>query len=99
MALSLVAAHFFKLNKVLVLVFANISIPPMIPFILYGSFATGAYVLGMPSTIIPDHLSLSVIGEGLSIYIIGAVVFAILTGLAGFLVSFTVLTIIRKRKG
>jgi glycosyltransferase involved in cell wall biosynthesis len=98
MALSLVAAHFFKLNKVLVLVFANISIPPMIPFILYGSFATGAYVLGMPSTIIPDHLSLSVIGEGLSIYIIGAVVFAVLAGLAGFLLSFAMLTIIRRKR-
>ncbi|NCB97509.1 MAG: DUF2062 domain-containing protein [Bacteroidia bacterium] len=98
MALSLVAAHFFKLNKVLVLVFANISIPPVIPFILYGSFATGAYVLGMPSTIIPDHLSLSVIGEGLSIYIIGAVVFAVLAGLAGFLLSFAMLNIIRRKR-
>lgn len=98
MALSLVAAHFFKLNKVLVLVFANISIPPMIPFILYGSFATGAYVMGMPSTIIPDHLSLSVIGEGLSIYIIGAFVFAVLAGLAGFLLSFAILTVIRRKR-
>lgn len=98
MALSLVAAHFFKLNKVLVLVFANISIPPMIPFILYGSFATGAYVMGMPSTIIPDHLSLSVIGEGLSIYIIGAFVFAVLVGLAGFLLSFAILTVIRRKR-
>lgn len=98
MALSLVVAHFFKLNKVLVLVFANISIPPVIPFILYGSFATGAYVLGMPSTIIPDHLSLSVIGEGLSIYIIGAVVFAVLAGLAGFLLSFAMLNIIRRKR-
>lgn len=98
MALSLVAAHFFKLNKVLVLVFANISIPPMIPFILYGSFATGAYVMGMPTTIIPDHLSLSVIGEGLSIYIIGAFVFAVLAGLAGFLLSFAILTVIRRKR-
>lgn len=97
MALSIVAAHFFKLNKVLVLVFANISIPPMIPFILYGSFATGAYVMGLPPTTIPDHLSLSVIGEGLSIYLIGAVVFAILVGFVGFLLSFTVLTMIRRR--
>ncbi|MEA5005755.1 MAG: DUF2062 domain-containing protein [Rikenellaceae bacterium] len=98
MVLSVVAAHFLKLNKVLVLVFANISIPPMIPFILYGSFATGAYVLGMPATIIPDRLSLSVLGEGLSIYIIGALIFAVLVGLTGFLLSFIILTTIRKRE-
>jgi uncharacterized protein (DUF2062 family) len=53
MVASIVTAHFLKLNKVLVLVFANISIPPMIPFILYGSFATGAFVLGIPLDLIP----------------------------------------------
>ncbi|MFN8309222.1 MAG: DUF2062 domain-containing protein [Chitinophagales bacterium] len=31
----------FRLNKALALICSNISIPPMIPFILYGSYVTG----------------------------------------------------------
>lgn len=98
MVASIVTAHFLKLNKVLVLVFANISIPPMIPFILYGSFATGAFVLGIPLDLIPDHLTLSIIGGWLKMYIIGAVIFAIIVGLAGLLISFLLLSLIRRKR-
>ena len=36
-----VSAHFMRLNKLVAIVFSNISIPPMIPFILYGSYWLG----------------------------------------------------------
>ncbi|MCB0793350.1 MAG: DUF2062 domain-containing protein, partial [Flavobacteriales bacterium] len=35
-------AFFLKLNRVLVVAAANISIPPMIPFIVFGSYLSGA---------------------------------------------------------
>ncbi len=41
MLLAAFFAHLMKLNKVLVLVASNISIPPMIPFIVYFSYRTG----------------------------------------------------------
>lgn len=45
MILALVLAFIFKLNKVIVIVAANISIPPIIPFIIYASYKTGGIVI------------------------------------------------------
>ena len=43
---ALVLAHFMKLNKAIVGLAAQISVPPMIPFILYGSLRTGQLAMG-----------------------------------------------------
>lgn len=40
------AAEYFKLNKVLAFFASNVSIPPMIPFLLYFSYQFGAIILG-----------------------------------------------------
>jgi glycosyltransferase involved in cell wall biosynthesis len=48
--LALVVAWVFRLNKAISLLVSNISIPPMIPFILYASYKTGALVLGNEPT-------------------------------------------------
>ena len=45
MIAAAVTAHFTHLNKAVAVISSNISIPPMIPFILYGSYWTGAQVL------------------------------------------------------
>ncbi|OFY41062.1 MAG: glycosyltransferase [Bacteroidetes bacterium GWF2_40_14] len=96
MVTAVLAAHFLKLNKLLVLVASNISIPPMIPFILYGSFATGAWLLGLPPDIIPVHLSLASIAGGLKTYLIGSIIFAMITAFAGFIISYSLLLVVRK---
>ncbi len=46
MAIALGLAIAFKLNKIIVLAVSNISIPPMIPIILYLSYISGGMVLG-----------------------------------------------------
>lgn len=75
-----------KLNKAITLIAANISIPPMIPFILYLSFLTGALLLG--GSAVPElstDLSLHDIKDDLIKYYLGAVIFAIISGsVAGF---------------
>ena len=43
-------AWLFRLNKAISLLVSNISIPPMIPFILYGSYKMGGLVLGKAPT-------------------------------------------------
>jgi glycosyltransferase involved in cell wall biosynthesis len=48
--LALGVAWLFRLNKALSILVSNISIPPMIPFILYASYKTGGLVLGTSST-------------------------------------------------
>ncbi|HKJ49244.1 MAG TPA: DUF2062 domain-containing protein [Christiangramia sp.] len=39
-------AAVFRLNKVIAFLFSNISIPPLIPFIIYASYQTGSLITG-----------------------------------------------------
>lgn len=43
--LAIAVAYIFRLNKAIAIITANISIPPMIPFILYGSYEVGKLML------------------------------------------------------
>ncbi len=44
--LSIFLAVVFKLNKVISFAFSNVSFPPFIPFIIYGSLKIGGFILG-----------------------------------------------------
>ena len=92
-----VTAHFLKLNKILTLVSSNISIPPMIPFILYGSFYTGAVMLGHSREIDLTTISLEKVYSDLIQYLCGSVVLAILAGIIVFILSYILLLIFRRR--
>ncbi len=74
-------AHLLKLNKAIFFITANISLPPMIPFILYLSYVTGSYVLGSGSWMVDIELNLSSIGQNLKQYLTGAIVFASIAGI------------------
>jgi len=41
-------AFIFRLNKLIAFAFSNVSLPPLIPFIIYGSMKIGSYMLGRP---------------------------------------------------
>jgi len=41
-------AFVFRLNKLIAFAFSNVSLPPLIPFIIYGSLKTGSFILGRP---------------------------------------------------
>jgi glycosyltransferase involved in cell wall biosynthesis len=87
----------FRMNKVLFITAANISIPPMIPFIIYGSFICGQLVLtGETDSSQLVNMSLESIKTNAVQYIVGACVFAVLAFIASFLVSFALLKIFRK---
>ena len=98
MITAVATAHLLKLNKVVVLVSSNISIPPMIPFILYGSFATGAFLLGEPVKFIPDQINFDSLSDSLVQYLAGSVVFAIVIGVLGLITSYILLYVFRKEK-
>lgn len=90
-------AVLFRMNKVLFIAAANISIPPMIPFILYGSFLCGQlFLTGETNPAQLGDLSLEAIQNNAYQYIIGACVFATLAFAASFLVSFSLLKVFRK---
>ena len=49
-------AHFMRLNKILVLAASNISIPPLVPFIVYFSYKIGGLVLGRDDGLTKENL-------------------------------------------
>ena len=98
MVIAGVTAHFLKLNKVVAIAFSNISIPPMIPFILYGSMVAGAWALGMDNVFSIENISLDNVFESLTQYVIGSLLLAVLSGIAVFLTSFIIM-VLCKRKG
>ena len=99
MILAVIVAHFLKLNKVITLVFSNISIPPMIPFLLYGSYVMGGWLLGQPLTLRLHDVNFEVLKESLWQYLIGSVMLAIVCSLVGGVLAFLLLTLFRKNKG
>ena len=91
MVCAFALAHLLKLNKVIVLVASNISLPPLIPFIIFGSYWLGCTVLGQPMIFSMDNFSLEVAGTVLLQYILGAVLLAALVSAVSWLITFTVL--------
>lgn len=76
-------AFLFRLNKALVIAAANISIPPMIPLILYASFLAGAPWMGPKAKAIPlsGDLSLATMQQNLQQYVAGSITLAIVAGI------------------
>jgi len=96
---ALIFAHFLKLNKAIVGIAANISIPPMIPFLLYGSLKTGQLVLGRDVTdnIFNSGLTLETMKQHLFEYIIGSSIFAVIMALLLGLTTYIVLKFIGRK--
>ena len=92
-------AILFKLNKVLFITAANISVPPAIPFIIYISYLVGApffeYNIQITSL---DNLTLASIHLNVVQYAVGAVILAFIAGIISFLTTLIVLKIVRKSK-
>jgi glycosyltransferase involved in cell wall biosynthesis len=97
MAIALGIAITFKLNKIITLAVSNISIPPMIPLILYLSYITGGIILGKGAGIdFSSNITLEFVTENLLQYIVGSLVFGlILAGVLG-LITYIALVIFRK---
>ncbi len=79
----------FRLNKVLFLVAANISIPPFIPPIIFFSYYLGGFFVEKRIQFEGfSNLNLQGIHINMLQYLIGAVILSILSGLTAFLISF-----------
>jgi uncharacterized protein (DUF2062 family) len=79
-------------------VFSNISIPPMIPFILFGSYALGCKILGNPITLLFEEVNMESVMVNLWQYVIGAFALSMVVAICFFVLSFIILSIFRKRK-
>ena len=100
LAVAIFLAILFKLNKPLVIIAANISIPPMIPLIIFGSYKMGTYWMGanamqidLSSTITLQSIKLNLVQ-----YIYGSITLAIVAGIAFGLLTYIFLKFIEKKQ-
>ncbi|RAJ02602.1 glycosyltransferase involved in cell wall biosynthesis [Chitinophaga skermanii] len=100
MLIAFALASLFKLNRALVVVAANISIPPMIPFIIYGSLLMGRLFVQEDATaaIFSKSISIESIKQGGIQYFSGAILLAVIAGIVAWMVTFLLLTLVRRKK-
>lgn len=94
--LAITLAVFFRLNKALSFTFSHLSLPPLIPFIIWASMATGSLFVGGTSEFRTEDLNLSLIKKHLLQYLIGS--FALAMGMSALL-GFSTYFILKRRKG
>jgi uncharacterized protein (DUF2062 family) len=98
MIIAFAIAHLLKLNKILTLVASNISLPPMLPFLIYGSYYTGCKVLQVPIELTLSNITLESVKHSLLPYIVGSIVFAAMCSVAVGAVALGLLTVFRRKK-
>jgi uncharacterized protein (DUF2062 family) len=97
MVLAAIAAHWLRLNKAITLVASNISIPPMMPFIFYGSLAIGHWMFtGHALELTLKDMTKQRALEYLWQWLAGSFVLATLAAVVGTTVAYGMARLIRK---
>ncbi|MEG2063950.1 MAG: DUF2062 domain-containing protein [Alistipes sp.] len=94
--LAVISGHFLKLNKVVTFTATNVSIPPMIPVILFASYAVGGWMLDKPLLLSFGDISPEALAGSLAQYLVGSVALAATCGVLSYGV-FRLLFLIFKR--
>jgi glycosyltransferase involved in cell wall biosynthesis len=96
-ATVLFLAYVFRLNKLIAFAFSNISIPPMIPLIIYLSLAIGSFIIG--SAEVHEHEStMEMIQHNIVQYIAGSFILASVAALLFGAGGYFVLTALHRKK-
>ena len=100
LAIAIFLAILFKLNKPLVIIAANISIPPMIPVIIFLSYKMGAIWMGANAMQInfDSAVTLSSIKHNLVQYIYGSITLALVAAVISGLLTFIFLKLFGKKQ-
>jgi uncharacterized protein (DUF2062 family) len=98
LAIAIPLSFFFKLNKVLVFIAANISFPPMIPVILFLSHFTGSFWMGEKAQYISFNkaITLELVKNNAVQYFLGACTFATVAGVIFGIVTYASLKIFKR---
>ncbi|VDH14753.1 Poly-beta-1,6-N-acetyl-D-glucosamine synthase [Algoriella xinjiangensis] len=90
--LAIFLASMFRLNKVISFFFSNVSIPPMIPIIIYLSLLTGSLILQDKMEFDFEVISFEIIKKNLLRYVIGSFAFATFCSILSGIVSYFILS-------
>ncbi|MEG0500372.1 MAG: DUF2062 domain-containing protein [Rikenellaceae bacterium] len=91
-----VLAYLFRLNKILSIAVSNISIPPMIPLILYGSLLTGGAILDRPTFLSFSEINFNSLSASMLQYIIGSIALAAVSAVVIGTVTFLLLNLCKR---
>jgi uncharacterized protein (DUF2062 family) len=97
---AIALAFYWRLNKALVILAANVSIPPMMPFILFFSHLSGRMWMGDRAQTIsfsPD-ITFASLQNNLLQYALGATTLAVGAALVSGLLTFVVVKVLRMRR-
>ena len=99
MLIAIAISIVFKLNKALVLMAANISILPFIPFILYLSHLTGSIWMGEDAQYVTlsNDITMDFMWNSALQYVLGAITLAIASGLLFGFTTYLLLKIFKKK--
>nr|WP_294931490.1 DUF2062 domain-containing protein [uncultured Flavobacterium sp.] len=92
-------AALFRLNKVIAYLSSNVSFPPFIPFVIYGSLKMGSYFVSNETPLFLDSsVTLDDIQKNATQYIVGSLILASVSALFFGLVSYLLLTAFTKKQ-
>jgi glycosyltransferase involved in cell wall biosynthesis len=91
-------AAIFRLNKVIAYMSSNVSFPPFIPFVIYGSLKMGSYFVSTDVPLILDSsVTLDDIQKNATQYIVGSLILASVSALFFGFISYLLLTAFTKK--
>ncbi len=98
--IAITLAFLLRLNKILVILAANISIPPMIPLILFLSHLAGSIWMGDDAQHISfsDEITLERVKTSFVQYVLGAITLAFAAGIFFFGLTYLVLKFFKRQK-
>lgn len=105
-------AHLLRLNKIVVLAFSNISLPPVIPFIIYFSYQMGGLFMDNPQEFTSESIeqlksqimhgsfyqTLNDFGYSIYQYVIGSLALGLMLGAFATIFSWVIIKSIGTRK-
>lgn len=96
--LSIFLASVFRLNKGLCFAFSNVSVPPMIPLIIWGSIQTGKLLIPSTKPLLDySRIDFQGISEHFLQYVLGSLTLALVAALLFGFSSFTLLRFNQRR--
>lgn len=98
MILTAFLAHFLKLNKIIALLFTNVSFYPIIPFLVYFCIYIGSAIMGTEFTLTLADATIDKAKECVMQYLIGSLIVASVASLITFVVAYPLLQALRKTR-
>lgn len=92
-------ATLFRLNKVIAYLASNVSFPPFIPFVIYGSLKMGSFFVAGENTLVLDSsVTFDDIQKNATQYIAGSLILASVSALSAGFISYLLLSTFSSKK-